>query len=144
MGRDVKMGGHLDASRQGGVSRLEVIEGPTGRRRRSRAERAQIAAESLMPGVRVADVARKHGTTRWQVYDWRQQIRSGKPVLPERLAALPSFAALVVEPPREPRSPVTPAAGVELIMDGIVIRAGADADEEHLARVIRAVRAAAR
>jgi transposase len=138
------MGVHLDASLQGGVSRLEVIEGPTGRRWRSRAERAQIAAESLMPGVRVADVARKHGTTRWQVYDWRKQIRSGKLVLPERLAALPSFAALVVEPPREPRSPVAPAADVELIMDGIVIRAGADADEEHLARVIRAVRAAAR
>jgi transposase len=138
------MGGHLDASRQGGVSRLEVIEGPTGRRRRSRAERAQIAAESLMPGVRVADVARKHGTTRWQVYDWRKQIRSGKLALPERLAALPSFAALVVEPPREPRSPVVPAADVELVMDGIVIRASADADEEHLARVIRAVRAAAR
>ena len=138
------MGVHLDASPQGGVSRLEVIEGPTGRRRRSRAERAQIAAESLMPGVRVAEVARKHGTTRWQVYDWRKQIRNGKLALPERLAALPSFAALVVEPPREPRPPVAPAAGVELMMDGIVIRAGADADEEHLARVIRAVRAAAR
>ena len=141
MGRDVKMGGHLDVSGQGGVSRLEVIEGPTGRRRRSHAERAQIAAESLMPGVRVADVARKHGTTRWQVYDWRKQIRNGRLVLPERLAALPSFAALVVEAPREPGPPAAP---VELVMDGIVIRAGADADEEHLARVIRAVRAAAR
>ena len=83
------MGVHLDASPQGGVSRLEVIEGPTGRRRRSHAERAQIAAESLMPGVRVADVARKHGTTRWQIYDWRKQIRNGRLVLPERLAALP-------------------------------------------------------
>jgi len=28
-----------------------------------------------MPGVTVADVARKHGTTRWQIYDWRKQIR---------------------------------------------------------------------
>jgi transposase len=143
LGQDVKMGVHLDASLPGGVSRLEVIDGPTGRRRRSRAERAQIAAESMMPGVRVADVARKHGTTRWQIYDWRKQIRSGKLVLPERLAALPSFAALVVEPPREPE-PAASAAGVELVMDGIVIRADADADEEHLARVIRAVRAAGR
>jgi transposase len=24
--------------------------------------------------VTVADVARQHGTTRWQIYDWRKQI----------------------------------------------------------------------
>ena len=70
-----------------------------------------------------------------------EQIRNGRLVLPERLAALPPFAALVVDHAREP---VAAAAGVELVMDGIVIRAGADADEQHLARVIRAVRAAAR
>jgi len=48
-----------------------TIKGPSGRRRLTKAERARIAAESMMPGVTVADVARKHGTTRWQVYDWR-------------------------------------------------------------------------
>nr|WP_284040886.1 transposase [Phaeovulum sp. NW3] len=52
-----------------GVSRLEVIEGPSGRRRRTKAERARIAAESMMPGVTVTAVARKHGTTRWQIYE---------------------------------------------------------------------------
>jgi transposase len=48
----------------GGVSRLEVIEGPTGRRRRSKSDRARIASESMLPGVKVADTARKYGTTR--------------------------------------------------------------------------------
>ena len=138
------MGVHLDASLQGGVSRLEVIDGPTGRRQRSPAERAQIAAESMMPGVRVADVARRHGTTRWQVYDWRRQVRTGKLALPERLAALPIFAALVVDDSHEPSAPVAPAAGIELVVDGIVIRAGADVDAVQLAGVIRAVRAAVR
>ena len=75
MERDGKMGVHLDGSMGVGVSRLEVIEGPSGRRRRTKAERARIAAESMMPGVTVADVARKHGTTRWQIYDWRKQLR---------------------------------------------------------------------
>ena len=79
MERDGKMGVHLDGSKSVGVSRLEVIEGPSGRRRRSKAERARIATESMMPGVTVADVARKHGTTRWQVYDWRKQIGNTKP-----------------------------------------------------------------
>jgi transposase-like protein len=39
----------------------------------------------MMPGVKVADVARKYGTTRWQVYDWRKQLRRGNLVLPERV-----------------------------------------------------------
>ena len=91
------MGVHLDGSTVVGVSRLEVIEGPSGRRRRTKAERARIAAESLVPGVTVADVARRHGTTRWQVYDWRKKLRTGQLVVPESVAALPMFAELVVE-----------------------------------------------
>ncbi len=50
-----------------------------------------------MPGVSVADVARRHGTTRWQVYDWRKKLRTGQLVVPESVAALPMFAELVVE-----------------------------------------------
>jgi len=141
LARDGKIDVHLDGSAEGGVSRLEVIEGPTGRRRRSRTERAQIAAESMIPGVRVADVARKHGTTRWQIYDWRKQLRKGNLALPERLAVLPTFAALVVEDP-EPRQPPPSGACIEVVVGGIVIRAAQDADEAHLSRVIRAARAA--
>jgi transposase len=74
--RDGKEGVHLDGSVGVGVSRLEVIEGPSARRRRTKAERARIAAESLVPGIAVADVARRHGTTRWQVYDWRKKLRT--------------------------------------------------------------------
>jgi hypothetical protein len=40
--RDGEMGVHLDGSRGVGVSRLEVIEGPSGRRRRTKAERACV------------------------------------------------------------------------------------------------------
>lgn len=143
MERDGKMGVHLDGSRGFGVSRLEVIEGPSGRLRRTRAERARIAAESMMPGVTVADVARKHGTTRWQIYDWRKQIRKGNLVLPESVAALPMFAELVVaDPELDP-----PAAGggsdIEIVVGDVVIRAGAGADERQMTRAIRAARAAA-
>jgi transposase len=92
--RDGKVGVHLDGSTGGGVSRLEVIEGPSGRRWRTKAERARIAAESLVPGASVADVARRHGTTRWQVYDWRKKLRTGQLVVPESVAALPMFAEL--------------------------------------------------
>ena len=50
-----------------------------------------------MPGVTVADLARKHGTTRWQIYDWRKQLRKGNLVVPESVASLPVFAELVVD-----------------------------------------------
>lgn len=143
MERDGKLGVHLDGSVGAGVSRLEVIEVPTGRRRRTKAERARIAAESMMPGVTVADVARKHGTTRWQVYDWRKKLRTGQLVVPESVAALPMFAELVVESGSAevpPKTQVT--SGVEIVVGDVVIRTGSGADEGLLMRAIRAARAA--
>lgn len=75
MGSDSKKDVPLDGSPVGWVSRLEVLEGPSGRRVRSEAERARIVAESLLPGAQVSEVARKHGATRWQIYDWRRRFR---------------------------------------------------------------------
>ena len=139
--RDGKVGVHLDGSTSGEVSRLEVIEGPTGRRRRTKAERARIAAESLVPGVTVADVARRHGTTRWQVYDWRKKLRTGQLTVPESVAGLPMFAELVVEDPAEEAPSSQTAPAVEIAIGNVVIRARTDADEELLTRTIRAARA---
>ena len=143
MERDGKEGVHLDGSMGVGVSRLEVIEGPSGRRRRTTAERARIAAESLMPGVRVADVARKHGTTRWQVYDWRKKLRTGQLAVPESVAVLPMFAELVVEGAAADVSAARATSELEIVVGDVVIRAGAGADEGQLTRAIRAARASA-
>lgn len=146
MERDGKVGVRLDGSRDGGVSRLEVIEGPSGRRLRTKAERARIAAESLVPGASVTDVAQRHGTTRWQIYDWRRKLRTGQLVVPENVAALPMFAELVMEGAAagaEMPAEVVVATGVEIVVGDVVIRVGADADEVLLTRAIRAARAAA-
>jgi transposase len=141
--RDGKEGVHLDGSMGVGVSRLEVIEGPSGRRRRTTAERARIAAESLMRGVRVADVARKHGTTRWQIYDWRKKLRTGQLAVPESVAVLPMFAELVVEGAASDASAARATSELEIVVGDVVIRAGAGADEGQLTRAIRAARASA-
>lgn len=142
MTRDGKMGVYLGVSNSGYAGRLEVIGGPTGRKRRSDDAKARIALESLMPGATVAEVARKHEVTRWQVYDWRGRLRDGRLEVPDNVAAPPTFAALAVEsgPPRlEADSGVT----IEVVVGDVVIRAAADAEEAHLARVIRAARAVA-
>jgi len=143
------MDGYLDGSLEGFAGRLEVIEGRSGRRFRSPEERARIAAESLVPGAKVADVARRHGATRWQVYDWRRKLASGALALPEEAMTEPAFAALVVErpeakaPPCKPTTRKATAAGrIEVVVAGVTVRVGAEVDEAQLARVIRAVRAA--
>lgn len=139
---DGKMGVHLDGSTGSGFSRLDVIEGPSGRQQRTKAERARIAAESMMPGVIVADVARRHGTTRWQVYDWRKKLRSGALVVPESMADLPVFAELVVDDRMPIAMPTSAGSSVEIVVGDVVIRAGCSADEGQLTRAIRAARAA--
>ena len=139
MGRDGKMGVHLDVPTNGFAGRLEVIAGPTGRRQRTQAEKARIVAESLMPGIRVADVARKYGATRWQVYDWRRRLRQQERLaLPESAGAAPAFAAVVVED--APRRQAT--ACIEIVVGDVVIRAEPGVDDAHLSRIIRIVRAA--
>jgi transposase len=140
LGADGKMDVQLDASTSGYAGRLEVVEGPSGRRSRSRAEKARIAAESLIPGVKVAALARKHGATRWQVYDWRRRLQQGQLGLPANVA--PLFAPVLVEEasplPGPGETPRVPPAKVEIVIDDMVIRTTVEI--EQLSQVIRAVR----
>ena len=138
MGLDGKKDVHLDGSSVGAVSRLEVLEGPSGRRVRSEAERARIVAESLLPGAQVSEVARRHGATRWQIYDWRRRFR-GEANCRRARAPRPPFAPLVVEEPLEERH--VPAVKLEIAIGDVVVRTEAAIDGEQLSRVIRAVRA---
>ncbi|WP_346732211.1 transposase [Bradyrhizobium sp. 45] len=65
---------------------------------RSEAERARIVAESLLPGTQVSEVARKHGATRWQIYDWRRPFRPRGMLAPCE-ASQSRFVPLVGKPP---------------------------------------------
>ena len=137
MGLDSKKDVHLDGSTTGSVSRLEVLEGPSGRRVRSEAERARIVAESLLPGAQVSEVARKHGATRWQIYDWRRFRQRG--LLPACEASQPTFAPLVVGGGLEERQ--ASAIKLEIAIGDIVLRTDTAIDAEQLSRVIRVLRA---
>lgn len=75
-----------------------MLKDRSGRWFRSKSERARSGAESLIPGARGADGARRHGVTRWQPYDWRATLKAGELALPAEAAKEPMFAALVVEP----------------------------------------------
>ena len=139
MGRDVKMDVQLDVSKEGYAGRLDVIAGPTGRRRRTEAERARIAAESLVPGAIISEIAQRYGLTRWQVYDWRRRLRAGRMTLPNESLPSPAFVPLVVEDELQPGRPTNDV--IEISIGDVVVRAGRDVDEAHLARIFRAIRA---
>lgn len=138
------MDGYMDVSPDGFAGRLEVIEGRSGRRRWSDEEKARIASESYRPGVQVADVARRHGTTRWQIYDWRKRLAKGLLALPTELRTPQGFAAVMVEPEETHLVTVPPSSDgvIDLIVEGMTIRVGMTVDEAHLVRVIRAARTA--
>ena len=87
-----------------------------------------------------------HGVTRWQVYDWRRKLNAGKLAVPASAMSEAPFAALVVETALPAiTAPGHKSAGrIELVVDGVSIRIGADVDEARLSQVIRAVRAASR
>lgn len=140
MVRDDQRDVHLDVPKQGFAGRIEVLTGTTGRRRWPDEVKARIVAESYAPGGRVADIARLHGTTRWQVYHWRKLARKGVLALPAPAdaPAASAFAAVVVEEP--PRTEAADAAVLEIVVGEVVIRAPRAADEAQLARAIRAAR----
>jgi len=64
------------------VLELEVFLPSRGRRRWPDALKAQIVSESLEPGIKVQDVARKYELRPHRVSEWRRLARDGKLVLP--------------------------------------------------------------
>lgn len=57
-----------------------MITGPVRRRRWTVDEKARILMESLAPGARIADVARRHNLNRGLLQAWRRQALDAKPV----------------------------------------------------------------
>src|ERR1700722_7791685 len=89
---------------KGEYRRVEVLTGPGRRRRWSADEKAPIGAETLLPGARVSEVARRWHVCSLQVFGWRCAARPDvTPVLGQTTGpAPPGFAPIISE--------VTPSA----------------------------------
>lgn len=97
---------------------------------RLEAEGARIVAESLLPGAQVSEVARRHGATRWQIYDWGRRFHQ-RGMLPPCEASPPTFAPLVVE--RALEELPAPAIKLEIAIGDVILRT-------HVIRAVRASR----
>jgi transposase len=126
------------ASRRKTVERLEVMAGATGRRSWPDAVKARIVAESFAAGIRVVDVARRHGVASQQVTTWRRQARRGTLALPTESPI--DFAALMLDEPPAPPSVKVPAP-IEIEADGVTVRLAGDCPAARVAEIAIALRA---
>jgi transposase len=133
---------------KGGFRRVEVLTGPGRRRRWSADEKAQIVAETLLPGARVSEVARRWQVCSQQVFGWRRGMRQNLPSVPETTTtpATLGFVPIVSEatPAVTVQRAASAAPGIEVKLAGAVVRVSPGMDDAaQLTAVLRAVRASA-
>lgn len=100
------------------------------RRRWSEEFKARAVAEAMAPGASVSAIAHRIGIHPSQLFGWRRDVRDANRPLRQE--------------PDVPSEVKLSGAGamIEIIISDVVIRVGADIDESHLQKVIRAVRSA--
>jgi transposase len=131
---------------KGGYRRVEVLTGPGRRRRWSADDKARIVAETLVPGARVSEVARRWQVCAQQVFGWRRAMRQDMPSLAGTATTLatPSFVLIVSEAIPTAAVRRAAAAGIEVELAGAVVRVSSSMDDAvQLTAVLRAVRASA-
>ena len=72
---DTKADGDAGGAGAGSTQRVEVITDGGRRRQWSTDEKARILFESLLPNANVSAVARRHGMSPQQLFDWRREAR---------------------------------------------------------------------
>ena len=140
---------------KGDFRRIELLTGPTRRRRWSEAEKARIVAETLAPGAVVSAIARRWQVCPQQVFGWRRAALAGDVALPTKpagpafvpivnAAARPMVAEAAPPTPAMTVAPVPPSVpAVEVALAGAVVRVAPGTDGALLTAVLRAVRASA-
>jgi transposase len=123
--------------------RVEVLAGVKRRRCWSPEDKARIIEETLAPGAKVSEVARRHGISASLVFTWRRQSRANH--VPAAVA--PRFAAVrISKAPTEtavsatseqPRAARGRSGVIEISLGGgRRVRVDASVDAAALARVL--------
>ncbi len=126
---------------------IEIVRRTRGYRRWPDDVKARIVAESFQPGVRVADVARRHGLASHQLSDWRRQARQGLLALPAEMMAdivaerEPAFVPVMVASEEKDKSPAGGSITIEF-GGGVMMWVPGDVPEDRVMALVRALRSA--
>jgi transposase len=125
---------------KGSFRRVELLTGPGRRRRWSAGEKAQIVAETLVPGARVSEVARRWQLHPQQVFGWRHQARRAGKAL--RNDAALSFVPIVAasDDGGAPADAKRRRSSIEIALADAIVRVMCGVDSEWLTAVLQAVR----
>ena len=125
--------------------RVEVLGGLERRRRWSQDDKVRIVEETLAPGAKVTEVARRNGVAASVVFTWRRQARTVERVGP-CFAPVQIAAAVTGEDNAKPQSEDDRRMrSVSTARNGLIeidlgnrrrIRVDAQVDPEALARVL--------
>ena len=135
--------GSAAARERASVEGSNVSAKRQSRRRWSAEEKARVVHESLRPGERVGEVARRYGISRWQLSTWRSLARQGK------LAVAPSAEAVGVEPRPQPAfaalevdsaAGAGPMGSVVIEAREVTVRLDGDIDASRVAEIASALR----
>ncbi len=115
---------------------MEVMVGPSGKRRWSDEFEGRVVAEKLVPGVMLNEVARRHDLRPNHLPSWRRLAKDGKLPVPDLAGA--EFAPVVFEhPDPEPQDrAISPKDG---LYSDIVIRLDATTPAPRVAEIVRAL-----
>jgi len=123
--------------------RVEVIEGPSGRRSWPDDVKARIVRESLEPGATVSEVARRHRISPQHLTLWRRAARQGRlsvSVGYDDKVGDASFVPLAIDTDRrEPVSAMNDRIVIEL--NGMVLKLPAQTAASRIAEIVFALEA---
>ena len=133
---------HLLVEPAKGAQRLEVLAGPTGRRKWPDDVKARIVAESFQQGARVCEVARRNSVAPQHLSAWRRLARDGK--LSLNVSDEASFATLVLDDnPATAKSPAdTTAVQIEIEASGVTVRLPGNTSSNQIVEIAAALRSA--
>ncbi len=127
------------------VGRMDVVSGPTGRRRWPDEVKGRLVAGSYRTDLSVSEFARRNELVPSQLFGWRRDAKAGKFALPVEDGD-DFFAPLVVDEEAAPSpgpeaSASEPAAAglIEIEAGGVTVRLPVDTSAARIGEIARAL-----
>lgn len=130
------MGVHRERNMEA-VGFVELMAAPSAKRRWSDEAKGRIVAETLVVGVTVNEVARRHGVKANHLSSWRSLARKGKLVVPDIAGA--DFASPVAM--MQTSEPPIATGTIDLIIGPVTVRLDPATPVVRIAELVLALRA---